>query len=76
MKTAKLNDLLYYDGQLHKVTGIAIGKMVIMEPIIDMNESHKQYNPGLHYPTIYVLEDSQLFQECAEPIDTIQIESK
>ncbi len=72
MKIAELNDLLYYNGQLHKVTGIAIGKMVIMEPIVDMNDKHKfVHDPGLCYPTIYVLEDSPNFQDGAEPIDTI-----
>jgi hypothetical protein len=72
MKTAELNDLLYYKGQLVRVTGIAIGKMVIMEPILDANDPSKKYNPGLCYPKIYVLEHSRNFQEGAEPISTVK----
>jgi hypothetical protein len=72
MKTAELNDLLYYEGQLVRVTGIAIGKMVIMEPILDANNPSDKYNAGSYFPTIYVLEESNNFQNGAEPIPTIK----
>ena len=61
MKTAELNDLLMYDGKLHKVTGIARGKMIIMQPV-DGRVEH----------STYVLEDSPNFQNGAEPIPTIK----
>ena len=70
MKTAELNDHLFYDGQLVKVVGIAEGKMVIMEPIIDAND-HTRAGEYIERP-IYVLEHSKSFQECAEPIPTIK----
>jgi len=66
MKTAKLNDILMFEGKLVKVTGIAEGKMIIMEPVIKPIGSFI-----IEDKSIYVLEHSPNFQNGAEPIQTL-----
>jgi hypothetical protein len=61
MKTAKINDVFLYEGKIVKVTGIAEGKMIIME-----------YLEAAHLgQTTYQLEHSPNFQNGAKPIGTI-----
>ncbi len=66
MKTAELNDILLYNNQLCKVTGIADGKIIIMTPI--RNDKCKSCGAS----TIYVMESSPNFQNEAYPVKTIK----
>lgn len=60
MKTIKNpNSLLYWKGRLVKVTSIAEGKTIFM---VDLNTGEKHD----------ALEHSPLFQENAEPVDTLE----
>ena len=68
MKKAELNSILEYNGELVKVTGIATGKMIIMEPLLDSEPCQKCGEKR----TIYALEDSPNFQLGAKPIQTIK----
>jgi len=66
MKTAKINDILMFEGKLVKVTGIAEGKMIIMEPVVKPISFLT-----VEDKSIYVLEHSPNFQNGAEPVQTI-----
>ena len=68
MKKAELNSILEYNGELVKVTGIATGKMIIMEPLLDSEPCQKCGKKRI----IYALEDSPNFQLGAKPIQTIK----
>jgi len=63
MKTAELNDVLLYNNRLVVVTGIMVGKVVVME---ELELAH------IGGPSIFVLENSPLFQENAKPAKTIK----
>jgi hypothetical protein len=66
MKTAKINDILMFEGKLVKVIGIAEGKMIIMEPVIKPISFLT-----VEDKSIYVLEHSPNFQNVAEPVQTL-----
>lgn len=66
MKTEKLNDILMFEGKLVKVTGIAEGKMIIMEPVVKPISFLT-----VEDKSIYVLEHSPNFQNGAEPVQTL-----
>lgn len=71
MRTAKLGDMLMWEGELAKVVGIAEGKNLIIE--IYEEEKCPRCKRSLGRKRFSVLEDSPLFQETAKAIQTLDI---
>ena len=69
MKTAKLYDYLMWKGKLAQVVGIADRKSVIIE--LKEKNLCPHCSGDLGFQQIQVIESSPLFQENAEPINTI-----
>lgn len=66
MKRGELRQVVRYDGELLEVTGIAEGRTIIMKPICGDPCPFCRHNGSIH-----LLEDSPLFQEHVNPVDTV-----
>ena len=69
MKTASIDDYLIYNGILVQVVGIAEGKTIILEPVL---ETDKQCEHCGGKKRIHILENCPNFQNMAKPINTIK----
>ena len=74
MKRVDLNAIVLYDGELHRVTAIADGRTVTLEPVAPDLYGLGDVCPACgHGPRqVSLLEDSMLFQERVEPVKTVE----
>ncbi len=70
MKTAELEDVLYWESRLYKVVGISTGKTLTLEPLED-NDFCINCKAGLRNQ-IHIIESCPNFQEGAKAIKTIK----
>ena len=70
MKRAKLNDYLFWRGELAQIVGESEGRQVIIQPLEDRKCPNCGHNLGKEQ--IHVIESSPMFQEGAERIETIE----
>lgn len=67
MKTAKLSDLIQFEGVLMEVVGIADGKTLILAPVDKTTCSECNREHGI----LHILEGCPNFQKGAEKVETL-----
>ena len=70
MKTAKLEDLLYWEDKLYKVVGIGTGKTLTLDPLGN-NGFCPHCKKGIK-SQVNIIEACPNFQNGAKPIETIE----
>lgn len=68
MKTAGLGALLTYEGRLVRVIGIAEGRTLLLRPVEEVPCPTCRSEGVIH-----VLEQSRLFQDHAQPVETMGV---